>query len=50
MDLGRVKMEMSKPSAPIETYKMTLSSGGGNSGTLELAWENHVASVSFTAK
>jgi hypothetical protein len=43
-------MDMSKPPALIETYKMTLSSGGGNSGTLELAWENHVASVSFTAK
>jgi hypothetical protein len=50
MDLGRVRMDMSKPPALIETYKMTLSSGGGNSGTLELAWENHVASVSFTAK
>jgi len=50
MDLGRVKMEMSKPAAPIETYKMTLSSGGGNSGKLQLEWENHIASVSFTAK
>jgi hypothetical protein len=50
MDLGRVKMDMSKPPAPIETYKMTLSGKGANSGTLELAWENHVASVSFTAK
>ena len=27
-DLGRVKMEMSKPPAPIEIYKMTLSSSG----------------------
>ena len=50
MDLGRVKMEMSKPSAPIETYKMTLSSAGENSGKLQLEWENHVASVSFAAK
>jgi hypothetical protein len=50
MDLGRVKMEMSKPPALIETYKMTLSSGGGNSGTLQLEWENHIASVSFKAK
>jgi Protein of unknown function (DUF2911) len=47
MDLGRVKMEMSKPPAPIEVYKMTLSGGGGNSGTLQLEWENHIASVSF---
>ena len=50
MDLGRVKMEMSKPPAPIEVYKMTLSSSGGNSGKLQLEWENHIASVSFTAK
>ncbi|HXM41344.1 MAG TPA: DUF2911 domain-containing protein [Bryobacteraceae bacterium] len=50
MDLGRVKMEMSKPPAPIEVYRMTLSSGGGNTGKLQLEWENHIASVSFTAK
>ena len=50
MDLGRVKMAMSKPPAPIEVYKMTLSSAGGNSGKLQLEWENHIASVSFTAK
>ena len=50
MDLGRVKMEMSKPPALIETYKMTLSSDGGNSGKLQLEWENHIASVSFHAK
>jgi hypothetical protein len=50
MDLGRVKMEMRKPPAPIEVYKMTLSSTGGNSGKLQMEWENHIASVSFTAK
>jgi len=50
MDLGRVKMEMSKPPAPVETYKMTLSSAGGNSGKLQLEWENHAASVNFTVK
>jgi len=48
-DLGRVKMEMSKPPVLIETYKMTLSSGGGNSGELKLEWENHVALVHFKA-
>jgi hypothetical protein len=47
-DLGRVKMTMSKPPAPVETYKITLSSAGGNKGKLELAWENTVASVPFT--
>src|ERR1039457_6060560 len=34
-DLGRVAMSMSKPPAPIETYKMTLSSAGGNKGRSE---------------
>ncbi len=46
-DLGRVKMDMSKPAAPIETYKMTLSSTGANVGKLQLEWENVVASVPF---
>lgn len=35
-DLGRVKMTMSKPSAPIETYAMTLSSTGGDKAKLQL--------------
>jgi len=50
MDLGRVKMTMSKPPAPIETYKMTLSGTGANTGKLQLEWENHVASVPITIK
>jgi len=50
MDLGRVKMTMSKPPALIETYKMTLSSTGPKSGKLQLEWENHVASVPIAAK
>ena len=49
-DLGRVKMTMSKPSAPVEVYKMTLSGTGPKTGKLELAWENHIASVPITAK
>jgi Protein of unknown function (DUF2911) len=49
-DLGRVKMEMSKPPAPIETLKYTISSAGGKKGTIQLAWEKHVASVPVTAK
>jgi hypothetical protein len=48
-DLGRVPMTISKPAAPVETYKMTLS-GTGSNGKLELAWESVVASVNFTAK
>jgi hypothetical protein len=49
-DLGRVKMEMSKPPAPIEMLKYTITSAGGNKGTIELAWEKHAASVAVTAK
>jgi hypothetical protein len=50
MDLGRVKMTMSKPPAPIEKYKMTLSSTGPKTGKLQLEWENHIASVPITVK
>jgi hypothetical protein len=49
-DLGRVKMEMSKPAKPVETYKMTLSSAGANKGKLQLEWENTVAEVPITVK
>ena len=49
-DLGRVPMTMSKPPAPIETYKMTLSSASANQGKLQLEWENVIASVPFTVK
>jgi hypothetical protein len=48
--VGRVTMKMSKPPAPVEQYKMTLDSAGGNKGTLTLEWENKKASVDFTAK
>jgi hypothetical protein len=48
--LSRIPMTMSKPPAPVELYKMTLSSTGGNEGKLQLEWENVVASVNFTAK
>ncbi len=49
-DLGRVKMTMSKPAAPVETLKYTLSDEGGNKGKLTLAWENHEGSVPITVK
>ena len=50
MDLGRVKMTMSKPPRSIEQYKMTLSSTGPKAGKLQLEWENHVASVQIAVK
>jgi hypothetical protein len=49
-DLGRVKMTMSKPAAPIEVYKMTLTSTGAKSGKLQMEWEKHIAAVNFTVK
>ena len=43
-DLGRVKMEMSKPSAMVEDLKYTIGDG-----KITLAWEDHVASVPLSA-
>jgi hypothetical protein len=45
MDLGHVKMTMVKPAALVEQLKYTLSAN-----KLELAWENHSASVTLAAK
>jgi hypothetical protein len=50
MDLGRVKMTMSRPPAPIEMLKYELSGSGGNQATLQLKWENHIASAPITVK
>lgn len=49
-DLGRVKMQMSKPPALIETLKYTMTQTGPKQGRLQLAWENHVSSVPITVK
>jgi hypothetical protein len=49
-DLGRIKMAMSKPDSPIETYQIALTSTGGNKGLLKLAWEHTIATVPFTVK
>ena len=49
MDLGRVDIEMERPSAPIEKLKYTLTASG-NTGKLQLEWENHIASVTIRAK
>jgi hypothetical protein len=50
MDLGRAKMTMSKPAAPVEVLKYTLTDKGGNKGELRLEWENHIATVPIMVK
>ncbi len=49
-DLGRVKMDMSKPSSPVETLKYTFSKEGSNKTKLTLAWDQYEGSVPITVK
>jgi len=49
-DLGRVDMQMSKPPAKIETFKITLSKTGASTGKLQLEWDNYVGSVPIKVK
>ena len=49
-DVGRVKMTMAKPPAPIETMKYTLTGKGGGKGELRLEWETHIATVPIAAR
>ena len=49
-DLGRVPMNVSKSSAPVEQFTITLVPAGGNSATLKMEWENIVASVPVKAR
>ncbi len=44
-DLGKTKMEMSKPAEMVEHLKYEIKDEGGKHGKLTLAWENHEASV-----
>jgi hypothetical protein len=43
-------MDISKPASPIETFKITLSSTGSNTGKLQMEWENVIASVPIKVK
>lgn len=47
LDLGQVKMKMSRPLAPVENLQYTLENLGGTTGKLTLKWENRSASVLF---
>ncbi len=44
-DVGKTKMEMSKPASTVEQLKYTIADG-----KLTLAWENHEASVPISAQ
>lgn len=46
-DLGRAVMDL-KPGPPVEQLTIKIESAGGNMGTITIAWERTVASVSFT--
>ncbi len=46
-DFGRTKMDLKTLSAPVETFRIELRSGGGNKGTLALDWETTEASIPF---
>ncbi len=50
MDLGRVKMIMSKPPKTVESLKYTLTDKGNNKAELRMEWENHIATVPITVK
>lgn len=47
-DLGKVKMQMSKPSSMVENLEWTIKDNGDGKGTIALAWEDHEASVPVT--
>ena len=49
-DLGRVNMTMSKPAAPVETFKIILDGTGGNKGKLTMEWADTAGSVPFTVQ
>ncbi len=48
-DLGKVKMQMSKPPSMVENLKYTIDDTSGGKGKITLAWENHAASVPVSA-
>src|SRR5579863_9421657 len=47
-DFGRTKMTVKTLASPVETFRIELTSAGGNKGTLALIWETTEASIPFT--
>ena len=48
MDLCRVDLKMERPDTSVEKLRYTITTTG-NTGTIHLEWENHVASVAIRA-
>jgi hypothetical protein len=49
-DLARIDMKVSKTSAPVEQFTISLDKTGANAATLKLEWENTSASVEIKEK
>jgi hypothetical protein len=49
-DLGRVKMNLTQTPALVDSFKIDLSSTGGNKGLLKMTWERTEVSVPFTVQ
>jgi len=47
-DFGRMKMNVKKLDAPVETFRIDVKAESGNKGVLALLWENTEASVPIT--
>jgi len=48
LDLGRAKMSVKALAAPVENFKLEISSQGANSGLLTMTWEKTQASIPVT--
>ncbi len=48
LDLGRAKMSVKTLAAPVENFKLEVTSQGGNTGLLTMTWEKTQASVPIT--
>jgi len=49
LDLGRAKMSVKALSAPVENFKLEVTSQGANNGLLTMTWEKTQASIVITA-
>jgi hypothetical protein len=49
-DLGRVAMNTTRLSSPVETLKITLKSTGSSDGTLEITWGNTQATAPIKSR